>query len=68
MIAIRYDSNSNINEIHRIAMTIQEKSGEKVICFPQDIDVLFNFSLSDLIRFRDYINKCIEEKASECSQ
>ena len=68
MIAIRYDSNSNINEIHKIARNIQENLGEKIICFPQDIDVLFNLSLSDLIRFRDYINKCIEEKASECSQ
>ncbi len=63
MIIIRYSLNDSLDQISEIYSNLRLNfKDEKVICLPQDWDILFNGCTADLYYFKEMIENAIHDK------
>ena len=63
LIVLRYSKGCKLDELRKNMSALHETFPDYVvIVLPQDLDIMFNWSLTDLIKVRDDINSIIDKK------
>lgn len=64
MIIVRYNPNDDIDEVNERYYQLRKLNltGETLIFLPQDWDILFNCSITDLQYYKEIIENAIHEK------
>lgn len=70
MIIVRYNLNDNIDQVVEICRNLRELNfkDEEIIFFPQDWDILFNCSITDLQYFKGIIERAINRKEEQLNE
>lgn len=70
MIIVRYNNNDDIDKVNEMYYQLRklDLKGEVLIFFPQDWDILFNCSMTDLYHYKEMIESAINRKEEQLNE